>query len=551
MLGADCIGSCMRRAEVTGPAPVPGYLGRILDLHGVPFGTCFQVAPGWLVTAWHVLNHLKAGVAGAQICIEPLVGGDAFDGVVETFDMDHDLAVIRSHRELPATVSGWLPTDTQSPGTPIVITGTPKVDDRHEYRFLDAYGTCAGNVLRDGTVSLGRVESGAALPGMSGAPVRRVHDDRVIGVLSARYNSPDKWLRNVAWTTRTENLAQLLAGVRGVPADMLPRHDIEWILQSEPDDGAMALQIAEDIRTWFPIQGWGGKNVLIGRSNHAQHVGQTGKKPLKAATLYAGLVQDMTLMHGEGAETFAIRHQHAYWLGEAGHAAEAAWLYECLIPSLISAAGADDVTVLTARKRQALDIAASGNPDRAVELYTALIPDFDRVLGREHPDSLEARGYQAQCVGAAGKPQRAAELLTTLAASFTRTLGSTHAGTFIIKRLQDFWETGKGSGAPLSWADFHPFSVSYTNEQPQEIAPDWSPKWSSVQWQRCFRRAQAQRRIGSDLTGVQSYSLATPRTPGSESEELDTWLMQQQRDWDELSDAQQWLLQKVLGVEPL
>ena len=39
---------------------VPGYLGRVLDGDGAPVGTCFQVAPGVLVTAWHVLDDIGA-----------------------------------------------------------------------------------------------------------------------------------------------------------------------------------------------------------------------------------------------------------------------------------------------------------------------------------------------------------------------------------------------------------------------------------------------------------------------------------------------------------
>ena len=41
-------------------ARVPGYLGRVLDGDGAPVGTCFQVAPGVLVTAWHVLDDIGA-----------------------------------------------------------------------------------------------------------------------------------------------------------------------------------------------------------------------------------------------------------------------------------------------------------------------------------------------------------------------------------------------------------------------------------------------------------------------------------------------------------
>jgi hypothetical protein len=46
--------------------PVPGYLGRVLDADGAPVGTCFQVAPGVLVTAWHVLSAIGAASEDAE-----------------------------------------------------------------------------------------------------------------------------------------------------------------------------------------------------------------------------------------------------------------------------------------------------------------------------------------------------------------------------------------------------------------------------------------------------------------------------------------------------
>ena len=45
---------------------VPGYLGRVLDGAGDPVGTCFQVAPGVLVTAWHVLEDIGAASDDAR-----------------------------------------------------------------------------------------------------------------------------------------------------------------------------------------------------------------------------------------------------------------------------------------------------------------------------------------------------------------------------------------------------------------------------------------------------------------------------------------------------
>lgn len=59
---------------------VPGYLGRVLDADGTAVGTCFQVAAGVLVTAWHVLNDLDAGDPGATVSVDALNG--TADGAV-------------------------------------------------------------------------------------------------------------------------------------------------------------------------------------------------------------------------------------------------------------------------------------------------------------------------------------------------------------------------------------------------------------------------------------------------------------------------------------
>jgi hypothetical protein len=51
---------------------VPGYLGRVLDGDAAPAGTCFQVTPGVLITAWHVLDDIGAASAGAPVRIDAL-----------------------------------------------------------------------------------------------------------------------------------------------------------------------------------------------------------------------------------------------------------------------------------------------------------------------------------------------------------------------------------------------------------------------------------------------------------------------------------------------
>ena len=65
---------------------VPGYLGRVLDGDGGPVGTCFQVAPGVLVTAWHVLDDIGAAAEDARVRVDPLAGGEAFEAAVARLD---------------------------------------------------------------------------------------------------------------------------------------------------------------------------------------------------------------------------------------------------------------------------------------------------------------------------------------------------------------------------------------------------------------------------------------------------------------------------------
>ena len=65
---------------------------------------------------------------------------------------------------------------------------------------------------------------------MSGGPVRCQSDGVIVGVVSARYNSADGWLRDSVWIARTENLRPLLANLRPVP--------VHNPVRGQPRDGA-------------------------------------------------------------------------------------------------------------------------------------------------------------------------------------------------------------------------------------------------------------------------------------------------------------------------
>ena len=204
---------------------VPDYLGRILKSAGNPIGTCFQVKPGILVTAWHVLEECAAGQVGQSVLVDSLApgGSSPTQARVERIDPEHDQAVLRIETPLEASVERYEPTEAQLPETKVVITGHSVVPDSRGRgpasgikRFLDAPGTWAGGTIIDDRVALGRLNASDVVLGMSGAPVRRLSDDAVVGVVCARYNSGSTRLRDTVWVTRTEDLQSLLVGLTDI-----------------------------------------------------------------------------------------------------------------------------------------------------------------------------------------------------------------------------------------------------------------------------------------------------------------------------------------------
>ncbi|MDQ3886091.1 MAG: serine protease, partial [Actinomycetota bacterium] len=203
---------------------VPGFLGRVLDGSAQPVGTCFQVSPGVVVTAWHVLDDLGAGDEEAVVRLDPLQGGTETQARVRRVDPVHDLAVLSADEPLPACVAGLAATDEVELDTWVSITGVSEVEDPgHSYRYLDASGEWKRGTTRDDQIPLGRLTTTDVVPGMSGAPVRR-RDGVVIGVVSGRYNSANDWLRGTVWVARVENLAPLLAGLAEVAVATRRQH---------------------------------------------------------------------------------------------------------------------------------------------------------------------------------------------------------------------------------------------------------------------------------------------------------------------------------------
>jgi tetratricopeptide (TPR) repeat protein len=202
--------------------PVPGYLGRVLD-GGVPVGTCFQVRPGVLVTAWHVLDGIGAAGLGTGVGVDPLAGGTASEARVARLDQAHDLAVLVCEVHLPATAGDLVATDQMAPRAAVTVTGHCVIaGSGRTARSLTTIGRWAGPAMWEDATPTGRMTAEALLPGMSGAPVIRDSDGAVAGVVSGRYNSADGWLAGTVWVIRTEDLAALLAGIADVAVRQPP-----------------------------------------------------------------------------------------------------------------------------------------------------------------------------------------------------------------------------------------------------------------------------------------------------------------------------------------
>jgi hypothetical protein len=196
---------------------VAGYLGRVLDEAGEPAGTCFQVAPGVLVTAWHVLGEVGAAEVEAPVRVDPLAGGDGFGARVRRLDPVHDLAVLVAEEPLLAVAGPLVATDGVELRTEVRVTGHVVVDDPgRRYRYLVAAGEWAAGTTRDDAVPLGCLTANRIMLGMCGAPAIRDRDDAVVGVVSGRYNTADEWLKDNVWVARTEDLVPLLAGLADV-----------------------------------------------------------------------------------------------------------------------------------------------------------------------------------------------------------------------------------------------------------------------------------------------------------------------------------------------
>ncbi|MET7989053.1 helicase associated domain-containing protein [Streptomyces sp. NPDC005281] len=75
------------------------------------------------------------------------------------------------------------------------------------------------------------------------------------------------------------------------------------------------------------------------------------------------------------------------------------------------------------------------------------------------------------------------------------------------------------------------------------IDPGWCPAWG-IDWQRRFTLTLAHVRAGGTLP-VRAGGIIV------QGEDLGAWTRPQRAGWEKLTPVQQWLLDSVLGIEPL
>ena len=204
------------------------YVGAVLDTGGESVGTCFQLAPRLLVTAHHVLDAL--GVDFEQPWAQVAWFGDGRPRPVRLLRVStaDDLAVLAADEPWPVAAPGLAAADALPLHTPLGVAGVPEIHDPgHAYAQLHGTGFWQGTVMRDGA-PVGRIECASVVPGMSGAPVFRLDDGFVVGLVSARFHSSDEWLHHTVWVARSEAIAALLGGIRDVTVHGMaqPTHDV-------------------------------------------------------------------------------------------------------------------------------------------------------------------------------------------------------------------------------------------------------------------------------------------------------------------------------------
>ena len=212
----------------------PGFIGQVLDGGGATVGTCWLVAPGWVLTAAHVAQAAGADVVAASVAAERAFSaaadraderavmlrlkrdlkktGPVIEGRVRRADTVVDLALVEIDAESwDSALAELADSEDVKPKEVVVVTGAAELADSREDAALIASSTAGrwdGWGLFNDSLRLAKITTPGVPSNMSGAPVIRVKDNAVLGLVTGRYNSADGWGRDTVWVVGSRAIEQ-------------------------------------------------------------------------------------------------------------------------------------------------------------------------------------------------------------------------------------------------------------------------------------------------------------------------------------------------------
>ena len=237
----------------------PGFIGQVLDGGGATVGTCWLVAPGWVLTAAHVVQAAGADVVAASVAAERAFSaaadraderavtlrlkrdlkktGPVIEGRVRRADTVVDLALVEIDGAAWASPPAELAdSEDVKPKEVVVVTGAAELADAREDAALIASST-AGHWdewgLYENSVRLSKIKASGVLRNMSGAPVIRDKDSTVVGLVTGRYNSADGWGRDMVWVVSGRAIEQFCRPLIGplLPPPPAPTQAVHAVLR--------------------------------------------------------------------------------------------------------------------------------------------------------------------------------------------------------------------------------------------------------------------------------------------------------------------------------
>ena len=237
----------------------PGFIGQVLDDDGATVGTCWLVAPGWVLTAAHVAQAAGADVVAASVTAERAFSaaadraderavtlrlkrdlkktGPVIEGRMRRADTVIDLALVEIDAESwDSAPAGLADSEDVKPKEVVVVTGAAELADAQEDAALIASST-AGHWdewgLYENSVRLSKIKASGVLRNMSGAPVIRDKDSTVVGLVTGRYNSADGWGRDMVWVVSGRAIEQFCRPLIGplLPTPPAPTQAVHVVLR--------------------------------------------------------------------------------------------------------------------------------------------------------------------------------------------------------------------------------------------------------------------------------------------------------------------------------